>query len=31
MFLGGKVTPAVNQKAGPYTGDVLVTVAYTGT
>lgn len=31
MFLGGKVSPAVNQKAGPYTGDVLVTVAYTGT
>jgi len=31
LFLGGKVTPAVNQKAGPYTGDILVTVAYTGT
>jgi hypothetical protein len=30
IFLGGKVTPAVNQKAGAYTGDILVTVAYTG-
>jgi hypothetical protein len=30
MFLGGKVTPTVNQKAGPYTADITVTVAYTG-
>lgn len=31
IFLGGKVTPSVNQSAGAYAGDVLCTVAYTGT
>ncbi len=30
LFLGGRVTPSVNQSAGAYTGDVLCTVAYTG-
>jgi hypothetical protein len=30
IFLGGKVTPAVNQSAGAYSGDILCTVAYTG-
>ena len=31
IFLGGKVTPAVNQTAGAYSGDIVCTVAYTGT
>ncbi|MBI5267865.1 MAG: hypothetical protein HY851_11600 [candidate division Zixibacteria bacterium] len=31
IFIGGKVTPAVNQSAGAYTGDIVCTVAYTGT
>ncbi|MBU0984820.1 MAG: DUF4402 domain-containing protein [candidate division Zixibacteria bacterium] len=31
IFLGGRVTPSVNQAAGPYSGDITVTVAYTGT
>jgi len=31
MFLGGRVTPSVDQTSGPYSGDVIVTVAYTGT
>lgn len=31
MFLGGRVTPSVDQTAGPYSGDIIVTVAYTGT
>lgn len=31
IFLGGRVTPAVNQLAGPYSGNITVTVAYTGT
>jgi hypothetical protein len=31
IFLGGKVTPSVNQSAGAYAGDILCTVAYTGT
>jgi hypothetical protein len=31
IFLGGKVTPAVNQSAGAYSGDIVCTVAYTGT
>lgn len=30
IFLGGKVLPSPNQKAGAYTGDIIVTVAYTG-
>lgn len=31
IYLGGRVSPAVNQKAGPYTGDIVCNVAYTGT
>ncbi len=31
IFLGGKVTPAVNQVAGAYSGDIVCTVAYLGT
>ncbi|PWB76178.1 hypothetical protein C3F09_01120 [candidate division GN15 bacterium] len=30
IFLGGKVDPSVNQTAGSYTGDIVLTVAYTG-
>lgn len=30
IYLGGRVTPAVDQKAGAYTGDIILTVAYTG-
>lgn len=31
IYLGGRVIPAVNQEAGSYTGDVIVSVAYNGT
>lgn len=31
VFLGGRVWPSVDQLSGPYSGDVIVTVAYTGT
>lgn len=31
MYLGGKVIPSVDQAAGAYTGDIILTVAYTGT
>jgi hypothetical protein len=31
IYLGGRVTPAVNQKAGNYSGDIICSVAYTGT
>ena len=31
LFLGGTITPSVNQTAGAYTGDVTLTVAYDGT
>lgn len=31
IYLGGKVSPAVNQKAGNYAGDIVCSVAYTGT
>jgi len=31
IFLGGEVTPSVDQTSGPYSGDIIVTVAYTGT
>lgn len=31
IFLGGKILPSPNQKAGAYTGDIIVTVSYTGT
>lgn len=30
IYLGGKVSPAVNQSAGNYVGDVICSVAYTG-
>lgn len=30
IFLGGRVTPSINQSAGAYSGDILCTVAYTG-
>ncbi len=31
LFLGGRVTPSINQAAGAYSGDILCTVAYNGT
>jgi len=31
IFLGGKVLPTVDQTAGAYTGDIVLTVAYNGT
>jgi len=31
IFLGGEVTPSVDQVSGPYSGDIVVTVSYTGT
>jgi hypothetical protein len=30
IYLGGKVTPSVNQKAGNYGGDIIITVGYNG-
>ncbi|MFZ1684806.1 MAG: DUF4402 domain-containing protein [Candidatus Zixiibacteriota bacterium] len=30
VFLGGKVIPSVNQAAGAYSADIVVTVAYNG-
>lgn len=30
LFLGGKVVPSVNQTAGAYSGDIVLTVAYNG-
>jgi len=30
VYLGGKVSPSVNQSAGNYVGDVVCSVAYTG-
>jgi hypothetical protein len=30
IYLGGKVSPSVNQKAGNYSGDIVVTVSYNG-
>jgi hypothetical protein len=30
LYLGGKVIPSVNQTAGAYTADIVVTVAYNG-
>lgn len=30
IFLGGKVYPKVNQTAGAYSGDIVLTVIYTG-
>ncbi len=31
LFLGGTITPSINQTAGAYTGDIILTVAYDGT
>ncbi len=31
IFLGGKVMPTVDQTAGSYTGDIVLTVSYNGT
>jgi len=31
LYLGGKVYPAVDQRAGNYLADIVLTVAYTGT
>jgi hypothetical protein len=31
IFLGGTVYPSVDQRAGSYTADIVLTVAYTGT
>ncbi|MBI5267867.1 MAG: hypothetical protein HY851_11610 [candidate division Zixibacteria bacterium] len=31
IFLGGKVIPSVNQTAGAYSADIVLTVAYLGT
>ena len=31
VYLGGKVTPTVDQKAGAYSGDIVLTVSYNGT
>lgn len=31
IYLGGQVLPSVDQTAGAYTGDIVLTVAYTGT
>lgn len=31
IYLGGKVIPTVDQKAGAYSGDIVLTVAYNGT
>ena len=31
IFLGGTVTPTINQKAGAYTADITLTVSYDGT
>ena len=30
LYLGGEVIPSVDQTAGAYTGDIVLTVAYTG-
>ncbi|MCD6249912.1 MAG: hypothetical protein J7J98_06260 [candidate division Zixibacteria bacterium] len=30
LYLGGRVIPSVDQTAGAYTGDIILTVAYTG-
>jgi len=31
IYIGGRAIPAVNQKAGAYSGDLIVSVAYDGT
>ncbi len=30
LYLGGKVVPSVDQKAGSYSGDIVLSVSYTG-
>ena len=30
VYLGGRVYPAVDQTAGAYSGDIILTVAYNG-
>ena len=30
IYLGGKIYPTIDQTAGAYTGDIVLTVAYTG-
>jgi len=31
VYLGGRVTPSIDQKAGDYSADIIISVAYTGT
>lgn len=31
IYLGGSVNPSINQKAGSYSGDIIITAAYDGT
>ncbi len=31
VFLGGEVVPSVDQTSGPYSAEIVITVAYTGT
>jgi hypothetical protein len=31
IYLGGSVNPSINQKAGNYSGDIIITAAYDGT
>ena len=31
VYIGGKIIPSVDQTAGSYTGNIILTVAYTGT
>lgn len=31
IYLGGSVNPSINQKAGNYNGDIIITAAYDGT
>lgn len=31
VYLGGKVTPSLYQRAGSYSGDIILTVSYNGT
>jgi len=31
IYLGGKVTPSLYQRAGSYDGDIILTVSYNGT
>ncbi len=30
IYLGGKVNPSINQKAGNYSGDIVMTISYNG-